>query len=123
MDDRDRAQLERDLQARARELARELATAVAKDVSSTQLAARVEQVLRATVREERARCAAIATGRAEMWEASLERAGTAWPREGQLEARARRTEALAIADRVLGPDDDSSNHLRLLEPESRDSPP
>lgn len=104
MDDRGGEHLERDLHVRAQELARELATAVANNVSSTQLAARVAQVLRVTIQDERTRCAAIAAGRAEMWEASLDRAGTAWPREGQLEARARRTEALAIADRVVGPE-------------------
>ena len=120
MHDHGEEQRERRLHARAQELARELATAVANNVSRTHLAVRVEQVLRATAREERARCAAIATGRAEMWEASLTRAGTAWPREGQLEARARRTEALAIADRVLGPENDSGNRI---EPEPRYAPP
>jgi hypothetical protein len=123
MDDRGDQRQERNLHAAAQQLARELATAIANNESNAQLALRLEQILRATARDERTRCAAIATVRAEMWEASLTRAGAAWPREGQLEARARRTEALAIADRVLGPEEDSSNQLRLLDSSSTHSRP
>ena len=76
--------------------------------------AEVVKVLRDVAREERERCAAVASERAKMWERSLKRAAGAWPREGEVEARARRNEALALADCLLGPEESSSSdrHLR-----------
>ena len=102
------------LRARAATLAEELATARAERRPAEWLEELLVTALLEVQHAERIRCAELAAARARMWETSAERAAGAWPREGLAEARARRTEALAIADRILGPGpaDEASNAER-----------
>jgi hypothetical protein len=83
------------------------AAALAEEIASSLKQGRVvewlEEVLGGALldvaRRERERCAAVVDQRVEMWEASTRRmAGGTWPAAAIAEARARRNEALAVAD-------------------------
>lgn len=94
------------LRARAAALAEELTSARQARRPAEWLEELLVSALLEVLRQERTRCSELAAERARMWKASAERAAKTWPREALAEARARRTEALAIADRLLGAEPD-----------------
>ena len=95
-------EFDRALDARAAELAGEIAAAVRSGRAEEALEQLLGTALRGVVRAERERCARLAERRAEMWAASARRmsAGGTWPREGVVEAHERGKEATALGDAI-----------------------
>lgn len=93
--------VERFLQERAGVLAEELSAGVRQGRTMEWLEEAVLSALHDAVARERARCVALAEQRAATWERSGRGFESAsWPAAALSEARARRNEALSIADAI-----------------------